>query len=62
MGRPCRRQGAGPRRQRQGAQGEDRGLLKTWIQNGMFVVVEGLDEKREKRSYIEVGTWADDLQ
>lgn len=38
------------------------GLLKTWIQNGMFAVVEGFDEKREKRSYIEVGTWADDLQ
>jgi len=35
-------------------------LLKTWIENGMFVVVEGLDAKREKRSFIEVGTPADD--
>jgi hypothetical protein len=30
-------------------------LLKRWIRNGMFVVVEGLDDKRERRSYVEVG-------
>ena len=30
-------------------------LLKTWIKNGMFIVVEGLDDKRERRSYVEVG-------
>ena len=30
-------------------------MLKTWIANGMLVVVEGLDAKREKRSFIEVG-------
>jgi hypothetical protein len=37
-------------------------MLKTWIQNGMFKAVEGLDEKREKKMFIEVGRWADDLQ
>jgi AAA domain len=31
-------------------------LLKTWIADGKFVVVEGLDAKRERRSFIEVGT------
>lgn len=30
-------------------------MLKTWIASGMFVVVEGTDEKRNKRSFIEVG-------
>ena len=30
------------------------GLLKTWIANGMFVVVEGEDEQRKKRSFVEV--------
>ena len=35
-------------------------LLKTWIVNGMFVVVEGVDAKREKRSFIEVGKPAND--
>jgi hypothetical protein len=30
-------------------------LLKTWIKSGMLVVVEGLDDKRERRSYVEVG-------
>jgi hypothetical protein len=29
-------------------------LLKTWIANGMLVVTEGIDAKREKRSFIEV--------
>jgi hypothetical protein len=36
------------------------GLLKTWIANGMFVVVDGLDSSRRTRSFIEVGTPADD--
>jgi hypothetical protein len=36
------------------------GLLKTWTANGMFVVIEGLDEQRRKRSFIEVGEPADD--
>jgi hypothetical protein len=36
-------------------------LLNTWIKNGMFVVVEGLDERRAKRSYIEVGKAANVL-
>ncbi|MGO9418034.1 AAA family ATPase [Roseiarcus sp.] len=35
-------------------------LLKTWIENGMFVVVEGLDAERKKRSFVEVGTSAND--
>jgi hypothetical protein len=37
-----------------------KGLLKIWIANGMFVVVDGKDEKRETRSYVEVGRWAND--
>jgi hypothetical protein len=36
------------------------GLLKTWIGSGALAVVEGLDDRREKRSFIEVGTPADD--
>jgi hypothetical protein len=35
-------------------------LLKIWIQNGMFVIVNGFDEKRNKRPFIEVGNWATD--
>jgi hypothetical protein len=35
-------------------------LLKTWIAKGMFLVVEGLDEQRRPRSFIEVGEPADD--
>jgi hypothetical protein len=35
------------------------GLLKTWIENGMLVVVDGLDDSRRTRSFIEVGTSAD---
>ncbi len=35
-------------------------LLKTWIQNGMFKVVDGEDSKRVKRKFIEVGKLADD--
>jgi AAA domain len=35
-------------------------LLKTWIANGMFVVVEDEDDKRMKRKFIEVGTPAND--
>ena len=35
-------------------------MLKTWIANDMFVVVEGLDAKREKRNFVEVGEPAND--
>jgi hypothetical protein len=35
-------------------------LLKTWIKNGMLVIVESFDERRERRSYIEVGERAND--
>jgi hypothetical protein len=35
-------------------------LLKTWTATGMFVVVEGVDAKREKRSFVEVGKPAND--
>jgi hypothetical protein len=35
-------------------------LLKTWIKNGMFKVVDGLDDHREKRNFIEVGEAAND--
>ena len=32
------------------------GMLKTWIKNGSLVVVEGEDEQRKKRSFVEVGS------
>jgi AAA domain/Bifunctional DNA primase/polymerase, N-terminal len=35
-------------------------LLKMWIANGMFVVVEGVDDKRRPRDFIEVGKRAND--
>jgi hypothetical protein len=35
-------------------------LLKTWTDNGMFVEVNGLDDQRKTRSYLEVGERADD--
>jgi hypothetical protein len=35
-------------------------LLKTWIGTGALVVVEGVDSRRERRSFIEVGTPVDD--
>jgi AAA domain len=35
-------------------------LLRTWTENGMFVVVDGEDDKRMKRSFVEVGTLAND--
>jgi AAA domain-containing protein len=35
-------------------------VLKAWVKNGMFVIVEGLDGKREKRSFVEVGEPAND--
>lgn len=37
-----------------------KGLLKTWTGTGMFRVVEGLDDRRMKRSFIEVGELASD--
>jgi hypothetical protein len=35
-------------------------LLATWIENGMFVVVEGLDAARRPKQFVEVGRWAND--
>jgi AAA domain len=35
-------------------------VLKTWIANSMLAVVEGVDAKREKRKFIEVGMPAND--
>jgi AAA domain len=35
-------------------------MLKMWTANRMFVAVEGLDDKRRKRSFIEVGEPAND--
>lgn len=35
------------------------GLLKTWISTGALVVVDGVDARREKRSFIEVGAATD---
>jgi hypothetical protein len=35
-------------------------LLKTWIASGALVVVEGRDARHEVRSFIELGTAADD--
>jgi hypothetical protein len=35
-------------------------MLKIWTANGMFVVVDGLDAKREKRNFVEVGEPAND--
>jgi len=34
-------------------------LLKAWVASGMLVTVDGLDDRRERRSFIEVGTPAD---
>jgi hypothetical protein len=34
-------------------------LLKTWIGNGALVVVEGEDEQRKKRSFVEIGSVAE---
>ena len=36
-----------------------KGALKIWIRNGMFREVEGEDAKRMKKTFVEVGTWAD---
>lgn len=35
-------------------------LLKVWIKNGMFVVVDGKDDKGKRRPYVEVGEVASD--
>ena len=31
-------------------------LLKTWIESGALVVVEGEDEQRKRRQFVEVGS------
>jgi hypothetical protein len=35
-------------------------MLKMWVANGMFVVVQDTDEKRNKRSFVRVGEAAND--
>jgi hypothetical protein len=35
-----------------------KGALKIWTDNGMFKEREGQDDKRNKRTFIEVGVWA----
>ena len=35
-------------------------LLKAWTATGMFVCVEGEDDQRKKRTFIEVGERAND--
>ncbi|MCJ2069669.1 AAA family ATPase [Methylobacterium sp. J-030] len=35
-------------------------LLKIWIENGMFVVVSGTNEKGRPTPFVEVGAWAGD--
>ena len=35
-------------------------MLQMWIKNGMFVIVDGKDERRETRSFVEVGEPAND--
>jgi hypothetical protein len=37
-----------------------RGLLAVWLKTGRFVVVDGTDENRHPRQFIEVGEWASD--
>ena len=39
-------------------QAKVKSLLKTWMGSGALVTVEGTDEKREKRTFVEVGQWA----
>ena len=40
------------------AQTKVKKLLGVWTKNGMFREVEGLDENRKKKRFVEVGTWA----
>ena len=35
------------------------GMLKAWIAGGALVIVEGVDDRRERRSFVEVGAPAD---
>ena len=35
-------------------------MIKTWVKNGALVVVEGQDERRKTKSFVEVGTWANE--
>ncbi len=43
---------------------KDRGriktLLKTWFERGALVVVDGQDKRRNSRTFVKVGKWADD--
>ena len=42
------------------AKSKIRNLLKLWFSNGALAIVEGEDEKRMKRKFVEVGQRADD--
>jgi hypothetical protein len=37
-----------------------KGVLKIWMETGMFVCVSGLDAKRMEKTFVEVGEWASD--
>ena len=37
-----------------------KGIIKTWLKNEMLKEVEGLDQHRELKTFIEVGKWATD--
>jgi hypothetical protein len=37
-----------------------KGLLRSWIANGMFMVVSRKDDRHDTRPFLEVGQWATD--
>lgn len=43
-----------------GGKAKVKGMLRTWIATGMFVVVQGVDDARRPRNFIEVGENASD--
>ena len=49
-----------PRRPNKAHRTKIKALLKMWIANGMFIVVDGMDAKRERRKFVEVGEPAND--
>lgn len=42
------------------ARGRINDILKQWIETGMLVEVEGFDDSRRPRTFVEVGTWHTD--
>jgi len=42
------------------AKAQVKGLIKIWLASGALAVVDGRDENREVRTYVEVGEWATD--